>query len=172
MDVLHLKQKDWSGREFELRTIDRPLGKISFTGWTSYDAVYTSDVARISFKNRGWFEQQATITYNGEVIGKATSSPFDKTELQLNTGETYFLKSEAFTYNRKVQDAAGKTLISFKQPTFSFGKGDIEVSDELPELSKEVLVSTSLYLKAVAEHQAAILIIVFIPIFMRNIFGS
>lgn len=172
MNTLHWKQKDWSGREFALGTMDRPLGNITFSGWSSYDAVYTSAVTTISFKNKGWVDQEVAITYNGEEIGKATSSLFGKTELRLNSGESYFLKSEAFSYNRTVQDASGKILISFKQPVFSFGKGDIAVSDELPELSKEVLVSTSLYLKAVAEHQAAILIIIFIPIFVRNILGD
>ncbi|WP_162427329.1 hypothetical protein [Pontibacter pudoricolor] len=172
MNILHWKQKDWSGREFALRTIDRPMGTITFESWSSYDAVYTSGTATISFKNKGWFEQEVTITYNGEEIGKAKASLFGKTKVILNSGETYLLTSEFFTYNRKVQDVAGKTLISFKQPSFSFGKGDIIVSEELPELTKEVLVSTSLYLKSVAEHQAAILIIIFVPIFIRNVFGS
>lgn len=172
MNTLHWNQKDWLGREFALRTIDRPLGNITFSGWSGYDAVYTSDIATISFKNKGWFTQEVSINYNGEEIGKATSSLFGKTEVKLKTGETYLLKSEPFSYNRKVLDASGNTLISFKQPIFSFGKGEIMVSDELPELSKEVLVSTSLYLKAVAEHQAAILVIIFIPIFMRNILGD
>ncbi|MBJ6116794.1 hypothetical protein JAO76_01235 [Pontibacter sp. BT310] len=172
MNILHWKQKDWSGREFALRTTDQPLGNITFTGWSGYDAVYTSGTATISFTNKGWFDQEVTITYNGEEIGKATASLFGKTKVLFNSGETYLLKSKPFSYNREVQDESGETLISFKQPAFSFGKGDIIVSEELPDLTREVLVSTSLYLKSVAEHQAAILIIIFIPIFVRNVFGS
>ncbi|MBB6610960.1 hypothetical protein H7F15_07925 [Pontibacter sp. Tf4] len=169
MHVLHWKQLDWSGREFGLRSPEHTVGKLAFESWTGFDATYTSEKVTIQFRNRGWFEQDVTIVYNGEEIGQARASLFGKTTVQLRTGETYTLKSEAFSYNRTVQDATGHTIISFKQPTFSFGKGEIGVADSVSELSREVLVSTSLYLKAVSEHQAAILIIVFIPIFLRNI---
>ncbi|MEJ8756117.1 hypothetical protein WG947_03855 [Pontibacter sp. H259] len=171
MLLLHWKQEDWSGREFAITKAEQLLGKIKFDGWASYDAHYTSGTATIAFKTKGIFDYNIDINYNGENVGVAKTSILGKTTIELKTGEMYTLKSEAFTYNRKMLNEAGTEVISYQQPALTFRKGDIMVTEELTELSREVLVSTSLYLKAVSEHQAAILIIIFIPLFMRNIVG-
>lgn len=168
MDILNWKQNSWSGRELGLYAAEQPLGKLKFIGWTSYDAKYTTGNTSITFKTKGFFDQDIAVLYNGEEIGSASVSTLTgKAKLHLLTGELYTMKSSLLSSNRTVQDTAGKTLISFKQPALGFGKGIVEVSEELSDLTKEVLVSTSLYLKSVTEQQVAIMIAIFVPVLSK-----
>ncbi|MFD2245856.1 hypothetical protein [Pontibacter ruber] len=165
MEILNWKSKGWTGRDVELFTADQPVGKLTFEGWSGYDSNYTTGNTIISFKSKSWFDQSISIQYNGEEVGTASvSSLTGKAKLHLLTGELYTMKCSPFSYNRTVQGAAGETLISFKQRTWGRNKGTIEVADNLPDLTKEVLVSTSLHLKAVAEQQVAIMVAIFMPI--------
>lgn len=170
MDILNWKSKGWAGREFELFAEDKVLGDLTFKGWSGYDADYSAGNTTISFKNKGWFDQDFSIQYNGQEIGTASVSPLSgKTTLHLLSGELYTMKSNLFSYDRTVQATTGETLISFKQGTFCFSKGTIEVADSLTDLTKEVLVSTSLYLKAVAEKQMAIMVVIFMPLLINAV---
>lgn len=169
MDIILWKQKDFSGREFILSDSEEPFSKLDFKSWSSYDAVYTSGSTSISFTSHGWLEQEISICYAGKNIGTASTSVLGKTQLRLLTGEVYDIKSQTLSFNRTVLDATGNIVISYRQPTCSFGKGTIEVSDALADLTKEVLVSTSLYLKAVSEQQVAVLIAIFMPLYINMI---
>lgn len=161
MNILNWKQKDTWGRQYQLHAEGQPLGVLSFEDWLSHNAVYTSDATTIDFRKSGWFDQNVEIIRNGDKAATARTNLFSKTKVQLADGQTYTLESESFSNNRYVRNEAGVPVINFRQSAFSFSKGDIVV-EQIPDEYKEVIVSTSLYLKLITDNTIAILVMMFI----------
>ena len=169
MEILNWKQEGFSGRKYTVSSAGGKAGKLVFDGWASYNATYGSGDTRLTFSSKGWFEQEVTIRYNGEVIGKGITSIMGKTRIEMATGEKYLLQNKSFSQKQVMVDAAGKPVISLEQSGFSLGKGRVVVSDDVPELTKLALVSISLYFKTLSDSQVAILIAVFVPVFLQII---
>ncbi|GAB3200378.1 hypothetical protein ABID22_003575 [Pontibacter aydingkolensis] len=169
MEILNWKQKDFSGRKYIVNSADGQLGKLVFDGWTSYNAVFDSGESSVSFTSKGWVEQEVTIRYNGEIVGNGITSLLGKSRIEMVSGEKYVLQSKTFSQKQVLTDVAGKSVISFEQPAFGFGKGQILIADGVSELTKLALVSTGLYFKTVSDSQVAILIAIFTPIFLQII---
>ncbi|MEJ8801399.1 hypothetical protein [Pontibacter sp. H249] len=169
MEIINWKQEGISGRKYSIRSAGGQVSKLVFDGWSSYNAVYSTGETKLTFSSKGWFEQEVTIRYNGEVIGHGITSIMGKIRIEMATGEKYVLQNKGFSQKQVMTDATGKSVLSFEQPSFSFGKGHIAVADSVPELTKIVLVSTGLYFKTVSDSQVAIMIAIFTPIFLQII---
>lgn len=167
MEVLQWKQQDFSGRKYSVASPEGQLGKLVFKGWSSYSAIFGSGDTSISFSSKGWLEQEVTIRYNGEVIGSAVTSVFGKTRIEMVSGERYLLESKSFSQKQVLSDGAGKSIMSFEQSAFGFGKGKVLVADNVPQLTRLLLLSTGLYFKAVTDSQVALMVAIFIPVFMQ-----
>ena len=169
MEVLNWKQEGFSGRKYSVSSAEGPIGKLVFEGWSSYNAVYTSGETELTFKSKGWFTQEVTIRYNGEIIGVGFTSVMGKTRIEMASGEKYVLQNKGFSQKLVMSDQTGQRVLSFKLASFSFGKGQVELADNIPELTKAVLVSIGLYFKAVTDSQVAIMTAIFAPIFIQMI---
>ncbi|WP_299824287.1 hypothetical protein [uncultured Pontibacter sp.] len=167
MEEFNWKQEGFSGRNYVVNAAAGHAGKLVFDGWSSYNAVYSLGENKLMFSSKGWFEQEVTIHYNGEVIGHGTTSTFGKTRIDMVSGERYVIQSKSFSQEQAMTDGTGQRIVTFKQPGFSFGKGQIAVADGVSELTKVVLVGTGLYFKALTDSQTTILIAVFIPVFLQ-----
>lgn len=169
METLNWKQEGFSGRKYSVSSTEGHIGKLVFEGWTSYNAVYTSGETELDFKSKGWFEQKVTVRYNGEIIGEGVTSVMGKTRIEMASGEKYVLQNKGFSQKLVMSDQTGQHVLSFKQANFSMGKGQVELADKIPELTKAVLVSIGLYFKAVADSQVAIMIAILTPVFIQLI---
>lgn len=169
MEILNWKQNGWTGRKYSISAAHGLVGKLDFKGWSSYDADFSSERINLTFRNKGWFQQEVTIRFNGEVVGNAETSAFGKTYINLISGERYKLENKSFSSNRALVDEKGNPVVRFDQGSFSGTKGTIAIQSEVPELTKLLLIATGLYFKTVADSQTAILIAIFMPIFMQMI---
>ncbi|MBD1396895.1 hypothetical protein H9Q13_06940 [Pontibacter sp. JH31] len=169
METLNWKQNGWTGRKYSISAPNGPIGKLDFKGWSSYDADFSSERINLTFRNKGWFQQEVTIRFNGEEVGNAETSAFGKTYINLVSGERYKLECKTFSSSRTLVDEQGNPVVRFDQGSFSGTKGTIALHSEVPELTKLLLVATGLYFKTLADSQTAVLIAVFMPIFLQMI---
>lgn len=168
MRILHWKQSGFKTQTIRVTADEQPVGELALNTWSNNNAQYSTGSSAFSFRTTGWLEQDIIVSFEKKVVARATTSVMGNTKLELISGERYLLKNDGFTFNKVLQDEMGNKLVTFKQ-AFSLTKGTMEVSDELDGLAGDVLISTSLYLKALTEQQTAFLIAICIPIFMQVI---
>ncbi len=162
MQLLTWKQKDTWGHVYDIHGAAEQPSALKFDKWNSQNAVYTSGNDELTFASQGMFKQAYDVLRDGEKIAEARTAMFGDTLLVLSRGDNYKIVSESFSNNWKVLNAAGETVLQFTQPAFSFtSKGEAHVSGELPEVDKELLISTVLYLKVNANNVLVLLIIFF-----------
>lgn len=169
MESLSWKQNGWNGRKYSISTTYGLVGKLDFRGWSGYDADFNSERISLTFRNKGWFQQEVTIRFNGEVVGKTDTSAFGTNYINLVSGERYKPKTKPFSSNRILMDEGGNPVVRFDQEGFSGTNGTIAIHSEVPELTRLLLVATGLYFKSVADKRRAILIAIFMPLIMQMI---
>ena len=120
---------------------------LAFKGWTSNDADFISERISLHFERKGWLEHDVTVTFKGEVVGIGKTSGFGKTTTTLVTGEQYTLQGKSLSSTRDLTDATDRVVMRFEQGNFSVARGSIAMYEEVPELTKYLLVAIGLYLK-------------------------
>ena len=147
MELLHWKQENLTSRKYTVSDENGLVGALAIKGWTSNDADFSSERINLHFQRKGWLEHDVTIHFKDEVIGISKSSGFGQTTTTLVTGERFTFQGKTLTSNRDLVDEAGHTLMHFEQGNFSTASGQISITQDIPELTKLLLVATGLYFK-------------------------
>ncbi|MBC5775346.1 hypothetical protein H8S95_14800 [Pontibacter sp. KCTC 32443] len=167
MNILNWKQKSWGSRAYETHADGLPMGNLTFGNWFSYDAAYASAKGKLIFISKGWFDQDTEVLFNGEKVAVAHTSLFGNTQIQLSNGDNYNYETKSLSRDVAIKDKTGRALVKFEQPALSLGKGTVIVADDLDELTAEMLISTGLYLKVIAESKITILVVLLMPLIVR-----
>ncbi|MDO6390180.1 hypothetical protein Q4E40_08585 [Pontibacter sp. BT731] len=151
MALLHWKQENLTSRRYTVNDENGVVGELTFRGWTSNDADFSSERINLYFQRKGWLEHDVTIHFKEEVIGMSKSSGFGQSTTTLVTGEQFTFKGKALDSSRDLQDEAGNNLMRFEQGNFSIASGQISIIREISELTRLLLVATGLYFKHLSQ---------------------
>jgi hypothetical protein len=166
MKTLNWRHTGWSARNFVVSVGRELVGQLTFDNSWNFNAVYTDKETRLVFAQKGFWNLDVSVSRDGQPIGEIRNDFFfGRQTLQLATGETYVLTSNAWGRNLNWKTAEGKPLVYYDQATLgSGGWGTIRLSESLTVDTEKLLVSTGIFGRQLLQRRLARVVLVMIPV--------
>ncbi len=165
MKTLNWRHTDWNARNFIFSIGQEIIGQLTFNSYWNFNAVYTDKETKLKFAQKGFWDEDAIITKDSELVGEINFGLFGTQTLKLVTGERFTLSTSFWEQEVYWKDEKGETIIKYQQATMSsMGKGLISLKDPLTIDTQKLLISTGLFARQVRRKRIALVIVIMIPI--------
>lgn len=167
MKTLNWKHTDSSARNFIFFIGQEIIGNLTFYNTWDFNATYTDNNTKITFKQRSFWNSKVAITKDEKAIGEIKAGLFEKLRIVLATGERYELTTNFWGRDVGWKNAKGERIINFKQGTFSsMGKGTISLEDNLSLDTGKLLMSSGLFVRQLIQKRVVFAVVIMIPVLM------